>query len=115
MTLDEIANEHLKSINSSWDYHIDTRHDYADISMEKVLGLIQKIEKHKDKPFDDDPYMVLQKYELVKEGKLTFAAYLLFVNNVSAITSLQIGRLRTETDIIDNIDLNTDLLSQIEL
>ena len=114
MTLDEIANEHLKSINSSWDYHIDTRHDYADISMEKVLGLIQKIEKHKDKPFDDDPYMVLQKYELVKEGKLTFAAYLLFVNNVSAITSLQIGRLKTETDIIDNIDLNTDLLSQIE-
>ena len=114
MTLDEIANEHLKSINSSWDYHIDTRHDYADISMEKVLGLIQKIEKHKDKLFDDDPYMVLRKYELVKEGKLTFAAYLLFVNNVSAITSLQIGRFKTETDIIDNLDLNTDVLSQVE-
>ena len=114
MTLDESANEHLKSINSSWDYHIDTRHDYADISMEKVLGLIQKIEKHKDKLFDDDPYMVLQKYELVKEGKLTFAAYLLFVNNVSAITSLQIGRFKTETDIIDNLDLNTDVLSQVE-
>jgi ATP-dependent DNA helicase RecG len=77
-------------------------------------GLIQKIEKNKDRIFDDDPYQVLQKYELVKEGKLTFAAYLLFVNNISAITSLQVGRFKTETDIIDNVDLNTDLLSQIE-
>jgi ATP-dependent DNA helicase RecG len=114
MSLDEIANEHLKSINSSLDYHLDSRHHYGDISMEKVLGLIQKIEKHKDRLFDEDPYQILQKYELVKEGKLTFAAYLLFVNNISAITSLQIGRFRTETDIIDNVDLNTDLLSQID-
>lgn len=101
MGLDEIANEHLQSINASWDYSIDTRHDFQDISMEKVLGLISKIEKHRDKVFDDNMLMILQKYELIKDGKLTFAAYLLFVDNISAITTLQIGRFKTETDIID--------------
>jgi ATP-dependent DNA helicase RecG len=44
MSLDEIANEHLKSINSSWDYQLDTRHDFGDISMEKVLGLITLVQ-----------------------------------------------------------------------
>ncbi len=40
MTLDEIANEHLRTINSSWDYHNDPRHDFSDVSMEKVVQLM---------------------------------------------------------------------------
>ena len=38
----------------------------------------------------------------------------MFVDNASAITSFQIGRFKSETDIIDSIDLNTDILSQID-
>ena len=47
MSLEEIANEHLKTINSSWDYYIDTFHDFKDISMDKALNFIQRIEKKK--------------------------------------------------------------------
>ena len=70
MTLDEIANEHLRTINSSWDYHVDSRHDFSDVSMDKVLRLLNRIEKHQQKSFDDPPLVALQKYELIKEGKL---------------------------------------------
>lgn len=115
MSLDDIANEHLKTINASWDYYIDTRHNFDDISMDKALELIKKIEKNKNKNFDDDLFTILRKYELIKDDKLTFGAYLLFVKNVSSITAMQIGRFKSETMIIDNIDLDTDLLSQIYL
>ena len=65
MNLDEIANEHLKTINASWDYYIDTRHDFNDISIEKAIKLKEKIEQYQDKKFDDDIYTILRKYELI--------------------------------------------------
>jgi ATP-dependent DNA helicase RecG len=36
MNLDEIANEHLKTINASLDYYIDDRHYFRDISQENI-------------------------------------------------------------------------------
>ena len=114
MYLDEIANEHLKTINASWDYYIDTRHDFSDISIEKAIDLISKIEKFQGKVFDDDIYTILRKYELIKEDKLTFGAYLLFVNNISSLTCMQVGRFKSDTMIIDSLSLNTDLINEIE-
>ena len=114
MSLDEIANEHLKSINASWDYYIDTRHDFNDISIEKAITLIGKIEKYQDKKFDDDIYTILRKYELIKDDQLTFAAYLLFVDNISSLTCMQVGRFKSDTMIIDNLSLNTDIMSEID-
>lgn len=46
MTLDEIANEHLKTLNASWDYYVDNRHDFGDISQDKIRAFIQRIERH---------------------------------------------------------------------
>ena len=114
MNLDEIANEHLKTINASWDYYIDTRHDFSDISIEKAIEFISKIEKFQGKVFDDDIYTILRKYELIKEDKLTFGAYLLFVNNISSLTCMQVGRFKSDTMIIDSLSLNTDLINEIE-
>lgn len=36
MSIDEIANEHLKTINTSWDYYIDPNHTPEAISYNKV-------------------------------------------------------------------------------
>ncbi|MCP4969127.1 MAG: AAA family ATPase, partial [Arcobacter sp.] len=115
MSLNEISNEHMKTINSSWDYHVDTRHDFDDISFENIEKFIQKIESNQNKTFNETPISVLKKYELLKEDKLTFAAYLLFTSNESALTSFQIGRFKTSIDIIDNIDINTNILDQIDI
>ena len=114
MSLDEISNEHLKTLNASWDYYIDTRHDFSDISQDKIISLIQRIERHQHKQFDDDLFGILRKYELIKDDKLTWAAYLLFVDNFSAITPLQIGRFKSNISIIDNIDIATDLPTQVD-
>ena len=115
MSLDEISNEHLKTINGSWDYYEDDRHDFNDISMDNIVKYIKKIEKFKDKTFDDDPMTILRKYELLKNDKLTFGAYLLFTSNTSVLTAFQIGRFKSPTKIIDNIDINTNLLDQVEI
>lgn len=77
MSLDEISNEHLKTINSSWDYYVDDRHDFSDISQENISNLIEKIENYQGIKFTDDPLTILRKHELIKGDKLTFGAYLL--------------------------------------
>ena len=115
MSLNEISNEHLKTINSSWDYHIDNRHNFDDISQENIDKFIKYTEKNLNKTFTDDPYTILKKYELIKDGKLTFGAYLLFTSNDSAITSFQIGRFKDSTTIIDNIDINTNIFTQVDI
>jgi len=40
MDLNEIANEHLKTMNLSWDFAPDSVHDIGDISLEKVNHFI---------------------------------------------------------------------------
>lgn len=114
MSLNEIANEHLKTVNESWDYQIDTRHDFDDISIDKAIKLIDKIERHQEKKFNDDIFSILRKYELIKNDELTFGAYLLFVDTISSLTGMQIGRFKTDTLIIDNLSLNTDLMTEVE-
>ena len=42
MDIDEIANEHLKTLNSSWDYFADPYHTIDDISIEKVNIFLNK-------------------------------------------------------------------------
>ena len=114
MSLDEISNEHLKTINASWDYYVDDRHDFSDISQENIIKAIEKIENYQGKKFNDDPMTILKKFELIKEDRLTFGAYLLFTCNNSALTAFAIGRFKSPTKIIDNIDINTDIISQID-
>ncbi|PCI61295.1 MAG: hypothetical protein COB35_06860 [Gammaproteobacteria bacterium] len=62
MSMEEIANEYLKTKNSSWDHYTDTTHNFNDISLEKVEHFIGKIEKRFTRTFDDNPMQVLQKY-----------------------------------------------------
>lgn len=53
MSMEEIANEYLKTKNSSWDYYVDTTQNFNDISLEKVEQFIQKVEINLGKKFTD--------------------------------------------------------------
>ncbi len=114
MSMEEIANEYLKTKNSSWDYYVDTTQSFNDISLQKVEKFINRVEKNFDKSFDDNPMQILQKYGLVRDDKITFGAYLLFVKDFCLISGIQAGRFKTPTDIIDSISLNTDILTEID-
>jgi ATP-dependent DNA helicase RecG len=114
MSMEEIANEYLKTKNSSWDHYADNAHDFNDISLDKVEYFINKIEKRFARSFDDNPMEVLQKYGLLRNDQLTFGAYLLFAKGFCLTSGIQAGRFKTSTDIIDSISLNTDILSEID-
>jgi ATP-dependent DNA helicase RecG len=46
MSIDEIANEHLKTINTSWDFYPDPNHSTEHISARKVKRFVETIEQH---------------------------------------------------------------------
>ena len=53
MGADEIANEHLKTINTSWDYYPDFGHNFDDISIEKVKKFISVVETQSKTKIED--------------------------------------------------------------
>lgn len=113
MSLDEISDEHLKTMNSSWDYHPDTIHTVVDISFDKVNAFIKKIELKNNSLVDALPESFLKKIELIRNNRLTIGAYLLFAKDYCALSGIQAGRFKSDITIIDSISLNNDLFTQV--
>jgi len=75
LTVDEIANEHLRAINSSWDFYIDPNHSEADLSREKIALFADKIRQSDNigqVGLSDSE--ILGKLEILRGGKVTFGA-----------------------------------------
>ncbi|RJP85528.1 MAG: winged helix-turn-helix transcriptional regulator [Desulfobacteraceae bacterium] len=114
MSLNEIANEHLKTINSSWDFYPDPNHSIEHISLEKVHRFISLIEQHAQTKIALAPMDFLAKLEIVRKNHLTFGGYLLFVREYCVISDVQVGRFKSPSAIIDSISVNTDLFSEVD-
>ncbi len=114
MSVEEIANEHLRTINTSWDYYVDPNHSLENISFDKVMHFIEKIEQNTSNKIHSSPVVFLSKMEILREEKLTFGAYLLFVADYCPISDIQIGRFKSDVTIIDSLSLNTDLFSEVD-
>lgn len=114
MRLDEITNEHLKTINNSWDFYQDSLHEIEKISIEKVERFVNKIEKRTETKISISPIEFLEKLEFLRNRKLTFGAYLLFVKDYCLISDVQVGRFKSEITIIDSVSLNTDLFTEVD-
>jgi ATP-dependent DNA helicase RecG len=108
MSATEISDAHIKLINSSWDYHPDPEHGIESISVHKVQTFAQTISV--DAPFD----AVLNKFELVRQGRPTFACYLLFAKNDLMLTTIEAGRFATQTVIKDSITSKDTLIEQVQ-
>ena len=110
----EVVNLHLQSCNTSWDSSLDDQHTETDISLDKVQNFVDMANKVRVIPIADDPLVVMQKYELLREGRITRAAFLLFMAGESSLTTVELGRFQTETDIKDGARLKTDLFSEVD-
>jgi ATP-dependent DNA helicase RecG len=108
MTATEISDAHIKLINSSWDYHPDPEHAIASISELKVKTFADAV--HIDAPFD----AVLEKFELVKQGRPTFACHLLFSKNDVFLSTIEAGRFASPTIIKDSITSRDTLVEQVQ-
>ena len=114
MSIEEITNEHLKTINSSWDFYPDPNHSIEDISLEKVNRFIGKIETRIENKIAHSPLEFLNKLEIIRNNQLTFGGYLLFAKDYCSISDVQVGRFKGQTTIIDSISLNNDLLTEAD-
>lgn len=114
MSLDEIANEYLKTVNSSWDFYLDPNHSIENISLEKVNHFTSRIEQHTQTKIKIEPIDFLSKFEIIRHKQLTFGGYLLFVKEYCLISDVQVGRFKSDTMIIDSLSLNTDLFTEAD-
>lgn len=114
MDISEVTDLHLKTFNTSWDYYIDNHHSVEDISLDKVRDFIELANKYKDIKITDDPVRLLNKFELIRENKISYGGFLLFMKGASALTTIEMGRFQTSTIIKDSVTLKSDLFSEVE-
>ena len=108
MTATEISDAHIKLINSSWDYHPDPEHAITSISTAKVRAFADALKLNAS--FD----AVLEKFELVKQGRPTFACHLLFSRNDVYLSTIEAGRFASPTIIKDSITSRDTLIEQVQ-
>ena len=114
MTTDEVANQHLQTLNTSWDYYLDREHTLDHISMEKVRQFIDRTNQHRINPIKDDAITVLRKYNLLRDGGITFGCYLLFNKQEYLFSDINAGLFQTETIIKDGTVISGDLFQEID-
>jgi len=86
--------------------------NFNEISIEKVQEAIDIVNQTGTK-VNDDPLTFLVKNDLVRDGQITNAAYLLFTNRDTVLTTIELGRFQTNTIIKDSARTKSDILAQI--
>lgn len=114
MSLTEIANLHMQSINLSWDFYTDPNHSINDVSLDKVNHFIQQVGRLRNSDMQDDPLTVLRKYEMIRDDQLTFGAYLMFCERASLVSTIEAGRFDSETIIRDSVTIRDDLFAEVD-
>ena len=113
LSISEVVNLHLQSFNTSWDFHVNNQFKIDDISLDKVQVAIDIINQTSAR-INDDPFTFLLKNDLLRDGKLTNAAYLLFTERDTVLTTIELGRFQTETIIKDSARTKSDILAQVD-
>ena len=113
LSITEVVNLHLQSFNTSWDFHVNNQFKIDDISLDKVQAAIDIINQTSSR-INDDPLTFLLKNDLLRDGKLTNAAYLLFTERDTVFTTIELGRFQTDTIIKDSSRTKSDILAQVD-
>ena len=114
MDASDISNMYLQTFNQSWDYYKCLSHSFEDISLEKVNDFIIRHNRVGIRPFRDDAMQVLRKYELLKDGSISNACYLLFAKSDLFMATIEMGRFEDEITIKDDRTLRSDLFTEVE-
>ena len=114
LSLTEIADLHLKTFNNSWDSYVTNDYNLNDISLEKVNLFIEICNRLRDTRIEDDPFKVLNKFELLRESKIVNACHLLFAKEEVFKTTIELGRFASPILIKDALTLRTDLFLEVE-
>ncbi|MFW0858876.1 MAG: RNA-binding domain-containing protein [Dehalococcoidia bacterium] len=119
MTMQEIAQMHFHSVGMSWDKLLARDTSVKDIDFEKFKRYIIKANETGRRKIqeDENPLQVLEKLDLVKEGKPTWAAILLFHKHPQRFLSqgvIHCGRFKEETIVIDDRMIEGPAIEQVD-
>ena len=119
MTPQEIAHMHLVSTDMSWDSFPAANTSLVDIDIEKVKRYIKKANTAGRRKIDEtaDPFQILEKLKLVKDGRPTLATIILFgkaPQEALVQATVHCGRFKKETIIIDDKMIHGTAIEQIE-
>jgi ATP-dependent DNA helicase RecG len=119
MPMHEIAEMHLQTTGMSWDKFPASNALIKNIDLEKVKSYIKKANDKGRRKIGsgEKPLQVLEKLELIKDGKPTWASVLLFNKQPQQYLSQSVihcGRFKEETIVIDDRMIEGTLDEQIE-
>lgn len=119
MTPQEIAQMHLHARGMSWDAFPAENATIDDIDFEKAKRYIRNANAAGRRKIgeDEDQLKVLEKLELIVDGKPTYAAILLFGKNPqSSLLQAQVhcGRFKGEIAIIDDRMIGGAIVEQVD-
>lgn len=108
----------ISNSGKHWEEYIEENASIEDINNETIEKFkqiaIKRIPLVKD---ENEPIKVLEKLNLIKNGKLTRAALLLFGKNPKRFWTssyIKVGKFLTDTDIISSDDIEGNLFEQVE-
>ena len=115
----EIAEMHFQSTGMSWDKLSVTNVSRDDIDIEKIKKYIESTKDAGRRKISstEKPLQVLEKLELIKDGKPTWAAILLFHNHPQHFLSqavIHCGKFKEGTVVIDDRMIGGTIIEQIE-
>jgi len=119
MNMQEIAQMHFDSVGMSWDKLPARDASIKGIDLEKVKRYIKKANETGRRKIqaDENPIHVLEKLELIKEGRPTWAAILLFHKQPQRLLSqgvIHCGRFKEETIVIDDRMVEGTAIEQVD-
>lgn len=101
LSLTEIANLHLQSLQLSWDSYMDVNSTLNDLNRDKIKMFLQRVTEGGRFRIVGEWQTVLGKLGYLKDGRPTHAAMLLFGRNDPPY-ALHVGRFKTAATIIDD-------------
>lgn len=108
----------ISKSGKDWDEYIEDNASVEDINIETIDKFkriaIKRIPFAKD---EDDPVILLEKLNLIDNGKIKRAAILLFGKSPKKFWTsayIKVGKFKTDTDIISSDDIEGNLFDQVE-
>jgi len=113
LSLTEIANAHLQSLQLSWDAYPEDQATVKDLSPRKMKTFLKRVREGGRFKGEGDWQVVLEKLGYLKNGVPTHAAMILFGKNDPPY-QLHIGRFKTPSTIIDDRMIRGTLFDVVE-
>ncbi len=116
MTPTEIAELHLHSQGITWDMVPSPGRTVDELDMEKVKAYLERARRigRRAFPENEDPPTLLEKMDMVKDGRPTWAAMIAFGDRPPVQAKVKCGKIRGTHTIVDDFVVDAPLLEQVD-